>query len=211
MFLIEKISSKVGHALASNLDYNKDQEEVLTYGVINFLQIIYSFSLIIIISSIFHVLFEGLVISVAISILRKYSGGAHSSSPNRCAVIGAVISACFGILSVYLSKRLTFEDTLLLMAISFVYSCYCIYKYAPAASPSKPINSNLKRKRLRRKSFLILSFIFIITAVFVVLYNKSRNITFLKYADCFVIGAVWQTFTLTCLGHKLLSKADSVF
>lgn len=211
MFLIERVSSKIGHNVATYLSMDKDHEEILTYGAIAILHTFFSVILVMIFGFLFHVFLEALIISFTASILRKYSGGVHSASPNRCAIIGTIISVGFGIAVVFISKSISLISMLILFTIGLIYSYYFINKYAPVDSPAKPINNILKRQRLKNCSIIIISIMYAITGLLLLLYIYSGNKTFFSYAGCITIGVVWQTFSLTHLGYKLLHKIDSAF
>lgn len=84
MSLIEKIAANIGKETRCILDFNDDTEEVIIYGAINLIQTLVSFLLTIVTGFIFGVIYEALIFTITVSILKKYSGGAHASSPGRC-------------------------------------------------------------------------------------------------------------------------------
>lgn len=211
MFLIEKVSSKIGHSIANYLNIDKNQEEVITYGATIMLQTMFSISLVLILGLIFNVFAEALLVSFSGSILRKYSGGVHSSSPNRCAIIGAVISIILSVTVVFAVKYISFTYFVLLIIIGLIYSYFYIYKYAPSASERKPIKNISKMKRLKKYSIILVTSMYALTGCLILLYLKNNNIIFLRYAGCITIGVVWQTFSLTKSAHKVLTKIDSFF
>lgn len=43
MFFIEQISNKIGSKISSNLNLDKDTQEIITYGAFAVLQILWSF------------------------------------------------------------------------------------------------------------------------------------------------------------------------
>ncbi|MBU5485949.1 accessory gene regulator B family protein [Clostridium sp. MSJ-11] len=210
MFNIESISNNIATKLASELNFDKDKREVIAYGTFAFLQMIFSIALVIIFGWIFHVEIEALVISFVASILRKYSGGAHASSPSRCALIGTIV--CIGqavLFKFALAHKLNFNMVLLLGIMIFVWSYYMIYKLAPVDSPAKPIRKKEKRIRLKKSSIIILSAYLIITVFILMLYKKTGGQSLLIYTLCIYGGTVWQVFTLTEGGHLILGKIDT--
>lgn len=211
MFLIERISNKIGHNIASYLNMDKDHEEIISYGALGLLQTSFSILLVIIFGLIFHILIECLIISFSISILRKYSGGVHSSSPNRCAIIGTFISVSLSIITIFILKIFPTIIAFFLFLIGLLYSYYYIYKYAPVGSSSKPLNNIIKRQYLKRFSILVASILYGIACILFLFYVLSKNSNLLVYSFCILIGIVWQTFTLTYLAHILLTKIDCFF
>ncbi|SMC24552.1 accessory gene regulator B [Clostridium acidisoli DSM 12555] len=210
MFLLERLSIKIGHTVAIRLNLDNNHEEILTYGAFGLLQTFFSIFLIMTFGFLFHVFFESLVISFSISILRKYSGGVHSCSPNRCALIGTFVCVSFSLFTIFILKTLPLTIIFLLIIISFIYSYYYIHKHAPVDSSAKPINNILKRQKLKQSSLIIVCILYGIISILLLLYINSSNINFLIYAFCISIGTTWQTFTLTYLGHKFIHKIDSI-
>jgi accessory gene regulator B len=86
MFLIERISIFITDKISLILELDKDKKEIIKYGAFNIIHTLYGFILIFLIALVFNVLFEAFIIQTIIYILRKSSGGAHATSPNRCAI-----------------------------------------------------------------------------------------------------------------------------
>jgi accessory gene regulator B len=80
---------------------------------------------------------------------------------------------------------------------------------APVDNPSKPINKEEKKKRMKKGSFIILSVYLIIVISTILLYVNFEKATFLIYALCLSGGIAWQVFTLTKSGHLALNKIDA--
>lgn len=211
MYLIERISVKIGHNVADSLNADKNKEEVITYGAVIMFQTLFSILLVLILGYTFNVFTEALTISFSGSILRKYSGGVHSASPNRCAVIGAVISVSLGITAVFISKNISLTMITFLILIGLIYTYCYIWKYAPADSQQKPITNTLKKKHLKKASIMIATIMYIIVCILILIYKYSHNIILLIYAVCITFGVVWQTFSLTYFGHNVLHRIDSIF
>ncbi|MEW9094332.1 MAG: accessory gene regulator B family protein [Clostridiaceae bacterium] len=212
MFNIESISNNIATKLASELDLDKDNREIIAYGTFAFLQMIFSIALVIIFGWLFNVGIEALLISFVASILRKYSGGAHAGSPSRCALIGTIV--CIGQAALFkfaLAHKLNFNMVLLSGIIIFVWSYYMIYKLAPVDSPAKPIRRKEKKIRLKKSSIIILSVYLIIAIFILMLYRETGGQNLLIYTLCIYGGIAWQVFTLTKSGHLILSKIDTFF
>jgi PiT family inorganic phosphate transporter len=92
MFQISRISESIANKISSELNLDKDNREVIAYGAFALLQTLLSILLVAALGALFHVVTEALIVSFAISILRKYSGGVHASSSDSCSIIGAFIS-----------------------------------------------------------------------------------------------------------------------
>lgn len=209
MFSVEEICKCISSNIAEELKLDQDQKSIVNYGLFAFIQTFFSILIVLICGLILNVAKEAMIISFVISILRKSSGGVHASSPGRCAAIGAIISCTMGILCKYFKVDL--DIMIILGGIIFIWSYYMVYKLAPVDSISKPINKELKRKRLRNNSLKILTMyigVIVINTFIVVIKQNERMI---NYNLCIYAGVIWQIFSLTKTGHLLMGKLDSLF
>ncbi|WP_251861158.1 accessory gene regulator B family protein [Clostridium sp. Marseille-Q2269] len=210
MINAETLSNNIATKVASELNLDNDKKEVIAYGTFAFIQTIFSILLIIIFGYLVNVQIEALIISFVISILRKYSGGVHATSPNKCAAIGTFICVGFATISVYLTNLLINLNMLIFLGIIiFSWSYYIIYKLAPVDSPSKPIKKQKKIKKLKKRSIIILSIYLFIILINYILYYKMGKGKFIIYSLCICSGVLWQTLTLTSLGYLIVTKLDN--
>lgn len=210
MTLTEAISNKVGIYARSILNVDEEKEMIIVYGAIGLLQIIWSVLWTIAISIIFKVVFEALLFTIIVSILKKYSGGAHATSPSRCIFIGVAIS----IFASMLIKKLLIRDIFIInvtLGIACIFISFLITaKLAPVDSINKPISSDKMRKRLNNTSKNIILFYILLMLITVILYKNSYKIYFLEAYDCISLGALWQSITLTKHAIKILNKVDFI-
>lgn len=209
MLKVEDICKKISSNISKELNLEDDKKAVINYGMVAFAQICICIILVMIFGAIFNVFFEALIISFTISILRKSSGGVHASSPSKCAIIGTVSSVGMGTISKYIPVDLNF--LIVFGSIIFIWAYYFIYSLAPVDSIAKPIKNLEKRKRLKKKSMLILSIYLIIVIINFIYSYFMKNSTILVYALCIYMGILWQVFSLTLRGHLLLGKLDKLF
>ncbi|GAA0069656.1 accessory gene regulator B family protein [Clostridium sardiniense] len=209
MFSIESISNKLADKLVKEVNGDEEKRAVIAYGIFGMLQIGISILLVIIFGAVFNILLESLIMSFAISVLRKYSGGVHASTPNTCTVIGTLI--CI-IIPLMISKILIgFKGVVIFGGIVFCISYYLIYKLAPVDSPNKPIKKLERRQKLKRKSIIILTIYLMLVIGLLFLYKNSESRKLLLYCMCIYSGIIWQVFSLTKLGHIVLGKLDFIF
>ena len=207
---MENLSNSIAKKIASELNIGNDKKEVIAYGTFALLQTFLSIFLVFIVGYLFHVSFEALIVLFIASILRKYSGGAHASSPGRCTFIGVIV--CIGqaiLISTLLNYWIDFNGTLILVLIIFVWAYYMIHMLAPVDSPSKPIRKKEKRQKMKKRSLIILSVYLVITISTIILYVNFEKAIFLVYTLCVSGGITWQVFTLTKSGHLALRKIDA--
>ncbi|WP_411682629.1 accessory gene regulator ArgB-like protein [Clostridium thailandense] len=210
MFLIEKISNKIGNKIALNLDLDKDNEEIIAYGAFNLLQAIFCIFWVVILGIILKVLVQALIISFSWALLRKYSGGAHASTPNRCAGIGAVETSALALIVNEVFPLFSIEIIGFILVLCMVSSYYIINKLAPVDSEAKPIVKLETRKRLKRNSIRVLNLFAIIIIILGIIYFRSGSKFFLNTIEALLLGVMWQASTLTAKGHQLLYKIEDV-
>lgn len=208
MFLIEKLTNDIAFKISSALKLNKDQEEIIAYGAFNLIQIVWCISLVLLFGAIFNVTGKAIIVSFVTSILRKYSGGAHASSPNRCALIGAIVSVGLAFCIMNLNGFINFKVVIGIGIISFLLAYYIIYRYAPVDSPAKPIIKEITRQKMKEKSFFVLNLLVTIVVVFFVSYFVFKFNFLLPIIICIYVGVLWQVITLTPKGYLVLSKID---
>ena len=207
---MEKLADNIANKVVLELSLDEDNREVIAYGTFALMQMFLSIILVFLFGVLFHVAFEALIISFTASILRKYSGGVHASSPGICTFIGTIV--CVGealVISLLMTSVVNLKLIIILGTLIFIWSYYIIYKLAPVDSVSKPIVKEEKRKRMKKGSIILLSVYLIIAVILIMLYISCGERKFLFYALCLYSGILWQAFTLTVPGHLLIGKVDT--
>ena len=207
MYLFDKVSKNIARKMAIELKLDEDKEEVIAYGAYGVLQTTWSIFLIAVFGFICGLFIESMLISFAAAFLRKYSGGAHASSPNTCAVIGVII---FILLSFIANNLMSIGYIFIyvIIGINYIFTYLMLYKFCPNDSPAKPIKKQETIKRLRKKSFLFVSILALFSLIFLILWN--HNLFFLKIVLCISLGFAWQSITLTLTGHLITNKLDDI-
>ncbi|AWI03840.1 accessory gene regulator ArgB-like protein [Clostridium drakei] len=210
MFLIESLSNRIGCKIAKSLKLDKDHEEIMAYGAFNLLQILWSILWIVLFGIVFNMLIEVFIVFFTINILRKYSGGVHASSPGTCTIIGTTVCVSLALIIHRLYWKFNVYEIFFLSVISLIFSYSIVYKFAPVDSIAKPIVKMETKERFKRKSILILNILTMIIFVILVFYFKYSDVFLLNSIMCICVGAVWQSFTLTNEGNKILTKIDNI-
>jgi accessory gene regulator B len=209
---MEKLCSNIANKIALDLDFDNDKKEVLAYGAFALLHMSFSIALVLIFGLIFNVAAEALIISFTASILRKYSGGAHASSPSACMFIGTIL--CIGqavLVKLFLAPLINIKILLILGAVIFIWSYYIVFKLAPVDNPNKPIKREEKRRRMKKGSIIILSIYLIIAFIDVIIFLCFGGEGPIVYTECICTGVLWQAFTLTKFGFLTISNVDTLF
>jgi len=196
-------STRIASYLVRKTNLNEEKEEVLAYAIevlsLNLLNVTLS----LLIGYLLGVLPGTLVCLLTVAAIRIFAGGAHSNSPWRCAAITALVFPIMGLIA---KKTTIFIQPLAadtFMAVSFLISFAVIYTLAPVDSPSAPIKSKTRRKRL--KFFSLSSFAIITFSVALINYSIQSGKELQFYIT---FGVLWSSFILTPVGHKLFQTID---
>lgn len=208
MYNLDKASNDIAIKLKNELNLDNDNYEIVKYGLYAFFHMILSIIIIGIFGAIFGVFLESLIISFAVAILRKSSGGVHASTELNCIIVGVMISVIPSLILVNIEVNVI--NTVIFCALAFSIVTFLIYKLAPVDTPNKPIKSQKKIKRLRRVSFITLGIYTILVFVSLYLGIKMESQNLLKYSLCISFGSLWQGLTLTKLGNIVLNIMDSL-
>lgn len=209
MFLIEKLSNNIANKISSPLGLDRDHEEVIAYGIFNLIQTLWCILLVILFGAVFGVATNAIIISITIAFLRKYSGGAHSSSPNRCALIGTVVSVGLALFVENQINYISIKFAVSIGIVIFIFAYYNVWKLAPVDSAAKPITKTEKRILLRKNSIYVLIILNLIVLLLTVLHLKFKTNTYLSIIFCIYFGVLWQVVTLIPTGYKALLRIDT--
>ncbi|NEU04207.1 accessory gene regulator ArgB-like protein [Clostridium senegalense] len=201
-----KIVNAISKWMAIKLDLDDEKKDVIAYGMFAFFQSIFCILLVIIVGFIFHVLVEAVIISFSIAILRKSSGGIHASTPGICAIVGTLVPIICSL--IIKNINITLYVVIFFGVIAFLISYMLVYKLAPVDSIKKPIKNTKKRLKLKRKSIITISVYLVLVILNLIAYYIWESYDLMVYSLCICSGMLWQVFTLTKIGHLLLSKVD---
>jgi accessory gene regulator B len=207
---MEKLTNNIAENISLELKLDNDNKEIIAYGAFALLHMALSIVLVVIFGWMFSVLIEALIVSFTGSILRKYSGGVHASSPGICAATGTIIAVGLASLICFIIAPLINLKLIIFLGLPvFVWSYYIMHKLAPVDSAAKPIKTQKKRERMKKGSILILVAYLVIVVLNVIMYLLIQEKKFLIFSLCIYGGTAWQAFTLTRSGHLSFSKIDA--
>ena len=209
MYDMEKASNYLATQISSFLALDEDSKDVLAYGAFTILHTLSSIFFVLLLGILFKVPLEALVISFSASILRKYSGGIHASTSNRCIVIGGIVFVGLAIVVKHL-VMLDVSINLLLILGSFIIACYIMFKNAPKDTPNKPITNQEIKKKLRKKALKVVYVFGLISILLMFLYFRGIYIGGLYITLSISLGIFWQSITLTYIGVLIISNIDNL-
>lgn len=207
---IEKISENISSMISEKLSLSNDEKEVIAYGLFIFIQTVISILMIAILGAVTGVFIESMIISFTAATLRKFSGGAHASSPINCALIGMLIFVGLALFVKHTLLNLEFIYLNVFMIIEYAFALYVMIKYSPKGSVNKPLKKETTRKRLKIQSIRLVLGLLAINIILLAMYSQTNRIYLLSISVCIASGVVWQSITLVSLGHYIIEKLDWV-
>lgn len=204
------LPNKLAQKISKELNYNEEKSAVISYGIFACIHVLASLTLVALFGVLLGIVVQALIVSFASSILRQYSGGVHATRPSTCLTIGTIITILITLIAHYFTKLIPVELLVCINGIIMGTSYYLIIRYAPVDSPSKPIKTQSKRKKMKKLSLIVLSVYVICISVFVILYFNKGSILNIEYSMSICMATGWQAFTLTVKGHRFINKIDSI-
>ena len=184
--LTEEISSKIALSLSKSKDKTSEEFAVLKYGVFVVIQT----SLSVILTALFGIITNTFIpivtISIIGSLMKRYSGGAHCTSPNRCLITGIILNKVL------------------------IHSFIILYKKCPVGSINKPLKRKETRMRLRKKAFFIYSVCAVLFILSIVLKQNRVYINLKHLVTFMILGLYMQVLSLTFMGNKFILFMDKV-
>ena len=194
--------------MAVKMEFDAEREAVVAYGLIALAQITVTLALVLALGFLVGAPVEALIICLSVSLLRRFSGGAHAHDADFC----TLLTTLYCTLTAALSRALIhfYHPYAMVTAVLVLYAAafLTVYRYAPVDSPNKPIRSETKIRRMRRNS-LILTACYLALQLLCYFLSPSVQV-FQSYGISLLLGVSWQVFTCTPLGAILLQKLNDM-
>lgn len=207
--LTEDLSSKFAFYLCTSKDDSSEEFAILKYGVFVFLQGTIAMIATILFGILTNTLFEMVIISLIGALMKRNSGGVHCSSPNRCIIVGIIVSYIFTLIgNVIIDLKQVY--IYILFSIILINSFIILYKRCPVPCENKPLKKEETRRKLRKNAFTIY-FICVILFIFNIFLNLVNLMDVLNFLIPYMIlGLYMQTLSLTNIGSKFILFLDKV-
>lgn len=203
---MDKLALKLANRIALELSFSDERKQVIEYGLIAIFQSILILSFVLVLGAILNIFMEAVILSFAVSILRKYSGGTHASTSMSCALVSVVFCLGGGLLMRSISETGILPVYLYAIdSIVFIFAFIISLRNAPVDSPNKPIRTERKKHRMKMTTLVILSFYFLISLI---LLYQSRSPIFVSWLLCLLLSVIWQVSSLTKPGKIVLEGLD---
>lgn len=192
--------------LAQKTGLQPEKEEVLTYIIevlaINLGNVLAT----LILGALLGVLPGTVACLLTVAILRHTAGGAHSNSPVRCALVTILLFPTMALIADMLSTKLNVIYNEYFMLAAILTALFAFTLLAPVASPSAPIISEFRRRKLK---FLSIAAIILLSAAILTaragIWDLSREII-----NSMILAILWGTFILTKPAHKMMTFIDRI-
>lgn len=211
MGCIERISLNLSDKLGTRLNKTSEEKAVLNYGLFVMLHTGIGVVITFLVGLITGMVLEMMIISVTTAWLKRYTGGVHASTPERCAIIGVLLSFILSITSKNLKNKLNIEELTLLTIITLSFSYYIVYKKCPVPSKNKPMKKESTRKKLKRKAFKLINIylliILLLSIVYFIFSIQSVKIIWISV----LLGIGLQMVVVTNIGSKFICMLDTIF
>lgn len=201
--MLDQLSSLIANKIADNTDATQDGREVIEYGVMAILHITFFLLLISSLGLIFGVYMPIMTICLSAAFFRQHSGGSHALNSLFCTSIGCVVCLVLSLLcKVASTYSIPLYFYIILSIVSIIAALAATIILVPVDTPNKPIKSEIKKKRMKRNSFIILTIYSVLLAVSIIIGQSYTN--WLLFNLCMSLGILWQTFMLTKAGEVFL-------
>ncbi|MEG2788217.1 MAG: accessory gene regulator B family protein [Romboutsia sp.] len=208
---IEKVSLNLSDKLGAKLNKTKEEKSVLNYGLFIILHTLIGIILTFFVGIVTGTVIEIMSISITTALLKRYTGGVHATTPERCAIIGVLLAFILSLICKYLVNTLENKELIILITITLSYSYYILYKKCPVPSKNKPIKKETTKKRMRKKAFELLNIYLILILMLMVVHNRLDIQIAKTLMIAILLGITLQMSVLTSIGSKFINKLDNIF
>ncbi|MGL6105235.1 accessory gene regulator ArgB-like protein [Romboutsia sp.] len=211
MSYISKVSLNLSNKLGNKLNKSCEQKSVLNYGLFIILHTGLSLIITLITGIIFNIVCEIMTISIVAALLKRYSGGVHSSTPERCLIVGLFFSIIGAILDKYLVIKVNDKYLIIIGLVVLTIEFLILYIKCPVSSKNKPLNKESTRKRLRIGCFKLMLIYIVTILVNFIIYEFNQSVISKSIAIGITIGIFIQVFALTKVGNKFIKLSEIIF
>lgn len=194
---MSKYTEKASCYIKQEINLSEEKREILAYGMETFISVSLGLLGIAVFGYLFGFLAPALIISLTALVAKGFTGGAHCSSMGRCTVVTIIV---FTFLAYLTTNILT--PAFGLIITGFIISVLFVAIYAPVQVKEKPISES-HQKKLKKGALL---FSAVIGAVVILSYFTFDMRTVLYITT----GFLWQSFTITPLGIKVITYIDNL-
>lgn len=209
MGFIEKISLNLSENLGDKLNKNKEEKEVLNYGIFVVIHTLMGLIATVLIGIITGMIIEIIIIFITSSWFKRYTGGVHATTPEKCLLISSILSLILSLFCKYIIFNININYIFIIGFFSIMTFYYIINKKCPVSSKNKSLKRENTRRKLRKKAFNLLNRYFILLIILYIIYNFiCIDIIKTIIISC-ILGIILQMIVLTEIGENFIIILDS--
>ena len=194
--MIDVLSHKLTNQIKNNFpEIDEQKAEIINFGIQSIVSEISKTTIILTVAYFLGVLNLILTAIVAFGVYRTFAGGFHAKSHLACLLTNSMLFFSIVYLSLFLEHYLAF-----IYIMIYLFNCYVVYFYAPADVEEKPILSNKLKKKLKLKSFIVMSSIFLIS---ISIHNRI-------FTNLLILATFFESFTLLPISYKIMKCKHGV-
>lgn len=199
------VSKSVAGFLNKKAGLDQEKEVVLAYAIEMLVIYLGNILFTLLLAALLGVMPGVISCLIAAFLFRHTAGGAHSNSPWRCAAVTITVYPAMALLALILAKfGTTFIDAL--AAVAVLIGLLTIAALAPVDSPSAPILSPYRRKKLKILSLAVYTMI----AAAIIILHWSDWAYAPQIRMCLVLTVLWVSLMLSKPGHCLMCLIDNI-
>lgn len=211
MGIIEEVSLNLSTKLGNRLDKNEEEKEILNYGLFIIIHTFISIIITILVGLITGMIIEISLITITSALFKRYTGGVHASTPERCLIIGVILSLILSILCRTIVTNIDISNIALIIIIIISFSYCMIYYKCPVSSKNKPLNNKKTRNRLKNKAITLLNIYIVLLIILYVTYYILKLRIVKSIIVSLMLGLFLQMIVLTKTGTKFIKLLDNIF
>ena len=188
MGVIDKIAIDLSTKLGDKLQKSIEEKAVLRYGLFILIHTLIAIILTILTGILTGMTLEIIIISITGAWFKRYTGGVHATTPERCLAIGLILSLILSMLCRYLVDSVNL-NYIMLVGIFIIINFYYIRKKAV---------------------ILINSYTVLVISLYIMYILTNLNVIKTIIVSC-ILGIVLQITALTEKGSSFISLLDRSF
>jgi accessory gene regulator B len=209
MGFIEDVSKDTSEKLGNRINKTEEEKKIIQYGLFIIIHTSLAIILTFVVGILTNMVLEIMIISIVAAWMKRYSGGVHASTPNRCLIIGIILSLTLSILDKKIIIFLENDILVIALLLGTLLSYITLYYKCPIGSKNKPLKKEATRKKLRKKAFNLMNFYSVIMLIGIYIYIKEDIYILKSIVSCICLGLTLQILVLTKLGNEIILLLDS--
>lgn len=199
--MLKNISLKMGTALASQMQVDKDKIQVYAYGLEIFLGQALEILLILLFSWLLNIFWPAILLLLASAGFRIFGGGVHLKTYPRCLVFS--VSVILGLALLAAKIPVTSGELIIALIIVSLLTIYITVKWVPAGTDKKTITDPVKINGQKIKTGV---FFLLWLGSFCLLFHYGIKI----YILAWILGALESLFFITPLAYAFVQGLDNI-